>query len=212
MRQAEPPAEAQKFLTALQQCLPALLAVAQRTESLHRLAITDTLTGAYNRRYFYHVTDQILLRAADRNFRVTLLLYDIDDFKHYNDTYSYAAGDEILHDIAVLMKRTTRKHDIVARIGGDEFAVLFWDFDPPRAADSRPPETAHVLAERFLQAVRRHKFVSLGPEAHGALSISGGLARFPDDGRTCRELLSSADKALKEVKRTGKNAIRLLGR
>ncbi len=199
------------FLAALQDCLPSLVATARRTQSLHRLAITDHLTGAYNRRYFYHMTDQVLGRAKASAFRVTLLLFDIDDFKRYNDTYGHAAGDEILRETARLIQRTTRLQDIVARIGGDEFAVLFWDPTEPRQADSQPPESAYVMAERFRQAVARHEFPSLGPEARGVLTISGGLATYPQGGLTCRELLRTADSGLKGAKESGKNAFRLVG-
>lgn len=208
---AEPDADALAFIVAVQDCLPALLASARRAETLHHLAITDYLTGTYNRRYFYHLTNQILHQAEARGFNVTLLLYDIDDFKRYNDTYGYAAGDEILRDTAAMMKDITRAHDIVARIGGDEFAVLFWDADEPRHPDSEPPATAYVLADRFRRAVERHRFRSLGPEAVGVLTISGGLASFGPQGRTCRDLLRQANKALKAVKTTGKNAIQLTG-
>ena len=191
--------------------LPSLVAAGKRTESLHHLAITDHLTGAYNRRYFYHATDRILQEAAEKNFRATLLLYDIDDFKSYNDQFGHAVGDEILRETAGLMKRITRAHDIVARIGGDEFAVLFWDKDRPRAPGSRPPESAQALARRFLSAVSAHHFPSLGPQAAGKLTISGGLASFPTDGVSCRELLRRADMALKTVKLSGKGAIRIVG-
>jgi len=208
---AEPDAEAAAFISAVQDCLPALLASAKRAETLHRLAITDYLTGTYNRRYFYHLTNHILRQASAKNFNVTLLLYDIDDFKRYNDTYGYAAGDEILRDTATMMKDITRAHDIVARIGGDEFAVLFWDADEPRRPDSEPPATAYVLADRFRRAVERHRFRSLGPEAVGVLTISGGLASFGPGVQTCRDLLREANSALKAVKTTGKNAIQLTG-
>jgi len=208
---APPSASSEAVLTELQQCVPALIETAKRTGSLHRLAITDHLTGAYNRRYFYHLTDQILLRARQRKFRVTLLLYDIDDFKRYNDTYGHAAGDEILRETAQLMAQITRAHDVVARIGGDEFCVLFWDAEKPRAEGSRPPENAFALADRFRRAVHTHEFPQLGPEARGALTISGGLASFPWDGRTCRELLHRADQALQAAKDSGKNAIHLVG-
>jgi len=203
--------QAKALIRSLQEVVPSLVSAARRMDSLHRLAITDHLTGAYNRRYFYHLTEQILLRAAQRDLRVRLLLYDMDNFKHYNDTYGYAAGDEILRETASLVRRITRSHDVVARIGGDEFAVLFWDAQEPRSPDSQPYEDAYLLADRFRRAVANHEFPSLGPEAVGALTISGGLAAFPQDGTTCRELLRSANHALKKIKTTGKNAIRLIG-
>jgi len=198
-------------LDELQQVLPALFESARRTESLHRLAITDHLTGAYNRRYFYHLTGRVLLRAGQHGRRAALLLYDFDNFKRYNDVYGHAAGDEILRDTAAMMRSICRAHDVVARIGGDEFAVLFWDPGPPRSPSSRPLETAQAMADRFRQAILQHKFPSLGPEAVGALTISGGLATFPADGQTCRELLRSADRALEAAKRAGKNIIKLVG-
>ncbi|MCJ7543216.1 MAG: GGDEF domain-containing protein [Phycisphaerae bacterium] len=199
------------MLAALSAVLPALVQAARRTEALHHLAITDDLTGAYNRRYFYHATDQILRQAAANKHRVTLLLYDIDDFKGYNEQYGYAVGDEILRETAEMMRRIVREHDIVARIGGDEFAVLFWDRKQPRSPGSKPPDSALVLSRRFLAALKRHEFPSLGDKATGALTISGGLASFPADGKSCRELLRSANKALKAVKQSGKKGIRIVG-
>jgi diguanylate cyclase (GGDEF)-like protein len=195
----------QALLDTLRGCLGPLMEAACRSESLHRLAITDHLTGAYNRRYFVHLTDEILRRASQSKLRVSLLLFDIDHFKRYNDTYGYAAGDEILRETALLIKKITRRHDIVARIGGDEFTVLFWDPEP-RQSGSQQPQTPFILADRFRQAVNRHEFRSLGPEARGVLSISGGLASFPD-GKTAKELLAQADKALKAAKQNGKNLI-----
>ena len=207
----EPPAEARRRLEALQVLIPSLSAQARRTETLHRLAITDFLTGAYNRRYFYRFTDELLRRARDERSRVTLLLYDIDDFKHYNDTYGHAAGDEILRETAQLMKQVTRDHDVVARIGGDEFAVLFWDAEPPRRPDSQHPHASAELTGRFVEAISTHEFASLGAEAKGVLTISGGLATFPWDGRTCRDLLRRADGALHEAKKSGKGMIHIIG-
>ena len=109
------------------------------------------------------------------------------------------------------MTRITREHDVVARIGGDEFAVLFWDEEPPRRPDSRHPDTARQLADRFVAAITRHHFGSLGPEAQGVLTISGGLATFPWDGADCRDLLRHADMALRRAKTSGKAAIHLVG-
>ena len=233
----EPDPATRARLQALQVLLGPLANQARRTQALHKLAVTDHLTGAYNRRYFYHFTDKTIERAKAERLRVTLLLYDIDNFKRYNDTYGHAAGDEILRETARLMRQVTRTHDVVARIGGDEFAVLFWDAEPPRKPDSqqgpgapipiyrdwgpRPtatrrgwgphPSTACILADRFIRVVREHEFHSLGPEAKGVLTISGGLATYPWDGGTCRELLRHADGALRAAKQSGKNCIYLVG-
>lgn len=198
------------LLASIQDILPALVHSAGYQEQLHHDAITDYLTGAYNRRYFYSVADQILLRAASQQFRVSVLLYDIDDFKHYNELFGHATGDAILRDIADMMKRITRKQDIVARIGGDEFAVLFWDTEEPRKVDSHPLGTAYELSNRFRQAVESATFESLGPQALGQLSISGGLAGFPSGGTTIRQLLRQADRALRQAKSAGKNRISLI--
>lgn len=198
------------LLNELHALLPRLLPAAERNESLHRLAITDHLTGAYNRRYFYHLAGQILQRANEEHFRASLLLYDIDDFKRYNDEFGHAAGDGILRDTARLIRSITREHDVVARIGGDEFAVLFWDYEP-RQPGSEPLNDAWQIADRFRQAVQNHEYESLGPSADGQLSISGGLANFPDHGHTCLELLRQADQALRQAKAGGKNSIGIVG-
>ena len=108
-------------------------ALQDRHNRLQKLAITDELSvGSYNSRYFKHFLTSILDRARAMHFPVTLLLFDIDDFKRYNDQFGHPAGDEILKQAAALMKRCTRQHDLVARIGGDEFAVVFWDKEGPR--------------------------------------------------------------------------------
>lgn len=199
------------WLSAVRGLLPGLATNARRMRSLHRLATTDDLTGAHNRRYFMHFARQLLDRARRQRFRVTLLLYDIDDFKVYNDRFGHAAGDEILRETARLMRQITRKHDVVARVGGDEFAVLFWDAGQPRQPNSQPPRDAYALADRFRLAVNSHQFQSLGPEASGVLTISGGLATFPWDGLTVEDLLRQADDALLHAKRDGKNNIYLVG-
>ena len=198
-------------LASLQALLAPLTVNTRRSDKLHQLAITDYLTGAYNRRYFYRFTDQVLARAEKEDFRVTLLLYDIDDFKRYNDTYGHAVGDDILRETARLMTGATREQDIVARIGGDEFAVLFWDSEPPRQADSHHPESAQDIAGRFLSLLASHEFRSLGPEAKGELTISGGLATFPGDGQSCRALLRRADMAMRAAKTGGKSGIYIVG-
>jgi diguanylate cyclase (GGDEF)-like protein len=192
-----------------------------RIRQLEKLATEDELTGLKNRRYIWEFSRQIIERAKSENKRVTLLIFDIDNFKHYNDVYGHSAGDEILKEAAVLMRRCCRGHDVVGRIGGDEFAVVFWD-DPRRkmskeeserrSAAADHPKEAIFIAKRFIEALGKAELHLLGPEGKGVLAISGGLASFPRDGATIGELFEQADKALLEAKRSGKNRIYLVGR
>jgi diguanylate cyclase (GGDEF)-like protein len=207
----EPDAAGEELLASLRAILPALRSAARRTEVLRRLSITDELTGLYNRRYFRQMAGAVLDWSRPRNSRATLLIYDLDDFKKYNDEFGHPVGDEILRETALMIKQITRSQDIVARIGGEEFAVLFWESEPPRLPDSRPVQKAYALADRFRRAVASRHFHSLGPQAKGSLTISGGLASFPRDGQTIDELLRKADEALYAAKRGGKNAIRIVG-
>jgi diguanylate cyclase (GGDEF)-like protein len=185
------------------------LAVEQRILDLKHEANHDDLTDAWNRRYFDRFLEGIVQRAREQRFRVTLLLFDIDDFKRYNDEYGHPAGDEILREAARLMQTVVRRHDVVARIGGDEFGVIFWDAEAPRRDRSEHPRTARRAASRFQKAICDHKFPKLGDCAPGTLSISGGLASYPWDGQTPEELMKMADDALLESKCQGKNAITL---
>jgi diguanylate cyclase (GGDEF)-like protein len=192
----------------------------ERVKQLEKLATEDELTGLKNRRYIWEFSRQIIERARRENGRVTLLIFDIDNFKHYNDVYGHSAGDEILKEAAVLMRRCCRGHDVVGRIGGDEFAVVFWD-DPRRklskeeserrSAMADHPKEAIFIAKRFIKELGKAELHLLGPEGKGVLAISGGLASFPRDGATIGELFEQADKALLEAKRSGKNKIYLVG-
>jgi PleD family two-component response regulator len=195
----------------------ALLAKISRLE---KLATEDDLTGLKNRRYLWEFAKQIITRAKKDNGRVTVLVFDIDDFKHYNDIYGHAAGDEVLKQASLLMKRCCRRHDVVARLGGDEFAVVFWD-DPqcPQPADGGDrrsytmdhPGEVIFIAKRFRREIEKTDLRFLGPEGRGVLTISGGLASLNRDGSTTEELFSKADQALLEAKRSGKNRIYLVG-
>lgn len=199
----------------------------RRIRELEKLATEDDLTGLKNRRYMREFCRQILEHAAQTDGRVTLLIFDIDDFKHYNDLYGHSAGDRILKQAAILIRRCCRAHDVVGRIGGDEFAVVFWD-DPQlretdaeddsqhptpgerRAAAEHPSEPLFV-AERFRAEFGKADLHLLGPKGEGVLTISGGLASFPRDGSTTEELFLQADEALLEAKRSGKNRLYLVG-
>ena len=183
------------------------LALEEQVADLRRLAMTDELTGVWNRRYFQRFLERRLQEAGRERQQVTLLVFDIDDFKQYNDNYGHPAGDEILRETARLIQSLVRDHDVVARIGGDEFAVVFWDKGEPRHLGSQHPDNVLAIARRFQKAICEHQFPKLGKEAVGRLTVSGGLAGFPWDGRTPEELIDQADAMALQSKRNGKNAV-----
>ena len=183
------------------------IAMEGKLGQLKRQALTDELTGRWNRRYFDQKLTELLDRAAEQRFRLTLMIFDIDDFKVYNDRYGHAAGDEILCQCGNLMQAEVRSHDIVARIGGDEFGVIFWDAEQPRKPNSQHPMDVRLAAERFQRAVSEQRFPKLAHEAPGTLTISAGLAGFPWDGRTARELFDRADAMAIQSKQQGKNIL-----
>jgi len=197
-----------------------------RIRELEKLATEDDLTGLKNRRYVREFLRQIMERAKVEDLRVTLFLFDIDNFKHYNDTYGHAVGDVVLRQAAVMMRRCCRAHDVIGRIGGDEFAVVFWDLPESRGRQDKlekvraerrgvsveHPQEAFFMSERFRKEISSAKFPFLGHKGKGVLTISGGLASFSSDGVTPAELLEQADRAMLEAKRSGKNRIYLVGK
>ena len=193
----------------------------EKVRQLEKLATEDDLTGLKNRRYIWEFSRQIIERAKREKGRVTLLVFDIDNFKYYNDVYGHSAGDEVLKQAAVLMRRCCRGHDVVGRIGGDEFAVVFWD-EPRceglgqeaerRSLAAEHPKEVLAVARRFRSELGKAEFPLLGPEGRGVLTISGGLASLGREVSTIEELFEQADKALLEAKRSGKNRIYLVGK
>ena len=183
----------------------------QRMTAFRQMAFTDHLSGAHNRRYLTLFLDQLISRAEREGFRITLLMFDIDDFKKYNDAYGFSVGDEIIVDIARLMRQCSRPHDVVARLGGDEYAVLIWDSGPPRQPGSQHPHEARAVAERFRKALASHEFKSIGPSAQGVLTISGGLATYPGDGASADALIRVASQRFRLAKKSGKNQIYVVG-
>lgn len=189
--------------------LASWLALREQHAQLREAAFTDSLTGAHNRRFFDHFLQVAIDHAASRRQSLTVLMFDIDDFKQFNDRYGHGAGDEILRETVRLLRSVIRPTDRVCRIGGDEFVVIFHEPDGPRTNSSKPPSSISLIARRFQDAIASHKFPKLGRDAPGALAISGGLATYPWDGRTAAELLGRADELALQSKRAGKNCITL---
>lgn len=189
-----------------------LLEGARRAEGWRKLALTDDLTGLPNRRQLLSFLKEKLALARQDRMTVTLLIFDIDDFKRYNDQYGHDAGDQILIEVSSLFAKCCRKTDLVARLGGDEFVVVFWDPEGPRAVGSSPPKGVLNVLSRFRAAMQNHTFTRLGPDAVGCLTISGGLAHFPWQATTSSGLLEAADRALLQAKEAGKNRFWVIGR
>jgi diguanylate cyclase (GGDEF)-like protein len=175
---------------------------------LRRAAFTDPLTGAWNRRYFERFLAAAISNARSKRLHATVLLFDIDNFKRYNDEFGHDAGDEILVEAVRLMRSVIRPSDRVCRIGGDEFAVVFHDPEGPRVQGSSNSVSVVELANRFQRQIIEHKFPKLSSLARGTLTISGGMAAFPWDGTTTTDLLARADQLARESKQAGKNFIK----
>jgi len=164
-------------------------------EQLERLAMSDTLTGLPNRRAFETEAGRIVARAKRIQSPITVGIADIDHFKKINDQHGHPAGDEVLSAVSAVLVQAARSSDFVARIGGEEFGLLF--------PDARP-ETALAVAERMRRAVQDFSIVtSEGIELKVTISI--GLASFEG---SLSEALSHADKALYRAKDQGRNRVR----
>jgi len=170
----------------------------QAKERLRELAVTDGLTGLNNYRYFKEHLIHELRRAERHKSNVSLVMLDIDFFKNYNDTHGHLAGDEVLRTIAKLMRDNVRSIDVTARYGGEEFALIL-------------PETnksaAHVVAEKIRKLVETHRFPNEETQPNGKITVSIGVATFPDDAKELEELINRADQRLYQAKALGRNRV-----
>ncbi|HED54771.1 MAG TPA: diguanylate cyclase [Phycisphaerales bacterium] len=196
-------------LTEHARWLAGWLSLEEQHRRLRAEALTDAVSGAWNRRYFDRFLAAAIAQAKARRHMLTVLVFDLDNFKSFNDEFGHDAGDMILRETVRLMRTLTRQTDRICRIGGDEFAVIFYEPEGPRDEHSAHPSDFAHIAERFQREITAQRFPKLGIEAPGRLTISGGLATFPWDGMTAEELLHKADQLALESKRAGKNAITL---
>jgi len=171
-------------------------------EFYKELSRKDGLTELYNHRFFHQLLDTEVSRAQRYGRVVSLLMIDIDDFKRYNDSHGHPAGDLILRRLARLVKRSSRNCDFVARYGGEEFAVIV----PEVKADA-----ARRMAERVRALIDESEFEGEESMPGGRLTISIGVATFPVQAGTKKELLENADKALYQAKAKGKNRVIVFG-
>ncbi len=163
---------------------------------LERLATTDGMTGIYNRRHFLALADLEWNKACRYNRPLTLLLLDIDYFKSINDTYGHQAGDDVIVHLANLAGSCKRATDVLARLGGEEFALLLPETDLPQAL---------ICAERLREELAAHPLVVASQPIRATISI--GVAAKSSKTTTFSELINMADKALYDAKRAGRNRV-----
>jgi diguanylate cyclase (GGDEF)-like protein len=166
---------------------------------LGALVLTDPLTGCLNRRGFEQELRRSVANAARYGGELSILAIDVDHFKNVNDTWGHLAGDVVLRDLAELITNAARGGDLVARLGGEEFVVLLPHSDG---------ESAGVVAERLMEAVRAHEFTNLRGGGRTRLTVSVGIAaeQIVDSGITSA-LRARADEALYVAKRLGRDRV-----
>ena len=168
-------------------------AVAINKAQLWDMAVTDSLTGLYVRRYFMVKLQEELHRAQRYNNILSIVMADLDRFKNINDTYGHDAGDRVLRTIGKFLQQNVRDVDVVARYGGEEFVIMI-----PEAAN----DAAHILSERLRKNLSELKFENLP-----SVTVSLGIATFPHDGNDPEDLIKKADAAMYAAKRAGRDQV-----
>jgi diguanylate cyclase (GGDEF)-like protein len=162
------------------------------------MAITDALTGLHNHRYFQQVFSQELGRAKRYEKTLGIILLDVDDFKRFNDSYGHACGDQVLAIIGEVISNTLRRVDYAFRYGGEEFVVLL----PEAKIDN-----ALQVAERLRERIEKETAALLAGTADNGVTVSVGVACYPDDGLRKEDLFNKVDALLYKAKELGKNKV-----
>ena len=186
-----------QFLSVIGYQMAATLKHFQRFSSIKNIAIYDTLTGLYNRRYFEERFGVDAQKAFYGGTPLSLVMVDIDLFKKVNDTFGHTEGDRVLFQISSLLKSSVRKKDTVARYGGEEFILIL-----PEAG----LEESFVIAERIRRLVESTPFEVAGAQVN--LTLSMGISNFPSHrAKSKEELVKMADQALYDAKRGGRKKV-----
>ena len=174
------------------------IAKAKILETTRLLAITDELTGLFNHRHFLQQLGAELSRTKRYERALTLVMLDIDHFKKYNDTHGHLKGNDVLRSLGDIIKRNCRETDIPARYGGEEFTIIM-------------PETGRqkgkILAERLRKAIEDYPFKEARKQPTGGITVSVGVASFPENADSVHDLIEESDRALYRAKSEGRNRV-----
>lgn len=176
----------------------AALQSARQYDQIHRLTQLDSLTGAYNHRYFQDTLRKEVHRHQRLNHGLAIAMIDIDNFKAMNDTYGHPAGDAVLKGLVDELAVNVRNIDVICRYGGEEFAIIF---------PETPADKAQDVMSRLRACVAGREFVIDSSGTSVRITISCGVAVYPQDGGTAAGLVEKADTALYAAKKAGKNVV-----
>lgn len=170
----------------------------QNVRALQKQAHHDGLTGLFNKPRFMEQLGQLIFASERKAQPLAIFMFDIDHFKHYNDSNGHQAGDAVLRGVAEVLRRNLRPQDLAGRYGGEEFIVAM------PLADG---EQALRAAERIREAIASCRFPHRETQPGGMLTISGGVSVFPQDGTNSTDLIGCADRSLYKAKAAGKNRV-----
>lgn len=186
------------LLTVIAQQVGLAMENADLYRKTHEMAITDNLTGVYNKMYFHERLEAEIANSKIEHAEFTLAMFDIDHFKSFNDTHGHLFGDKVLKTIAEVMSHSIRSQDIMARFGGEEFIILF-------------PHTSLREACKIVERLRK-KIANTSiknDSVYTSITASFGIAAFPENASNALELVKSVDDALYRAKDSGRNCIKV---
>jgi diguanylate cyclase (GGDEF)-like protein len=187
----------QKLAIAVAEQVALAVANMRLRETLRYQAIRDPLTSLFNRRYMEESLEREIHRAARRQASVGVVMLDLDRFKSFNDAFGHAAGDTLLRELGAFIRAHLRGEDIACRYGGEEFTLILPDANL---------EQTRERAEQLRQGAR-HLTVLHHGQTLAAITLSLGVAAFPDNGLSVEEILSATDAALYDAKEAGRNRV-----
>lgn len=185
------------LLFAVSEQIGLALANLRLREELKRQSIRDSLTGLFNRRFMEESFDREMLRASQTECPLSVVVIDLDHFKHFNDSFGHEGGDLVLREIGALLRKQRSGSDLACRQGGEELVMIF-------------PDTTIAEATDRAESIRQHiegLAIMLGGRPLGKITASFGVAGYPHHGTDCQQILRAADAALYQAKADGRNRV-----